>query len=151
MSRSRLKIPLVNHLDVFDFSRCEWRLVKTRGNCPRVVSGACSTVIGDYLYMFGGWYEGLRNADIYALSLLNFRWKQLTDVEAMRGSPLCKDKAGMVDYGTEMLCVMGGYGHPRHYFQAQKGASYHWDPNSFMDIGWTNELHLFHIKTSKLI
>lgn len=138
-----------DYLDVFDFSKCEWSVVKTEGNFPTTISGACSALVGDCLYMFGGWYRGWRNADVHELNLADFRWKQLTDDEQMKASPMCKDKAGMVDYGNEMLCVTGGYGYSRQYSRAQRGASYHLDTNSYMEIGWTNEIHLFHIKSRK--
>lgn len=140
---------LGDRLDVFDFAKCEWSVIRTEGDCPRTLSGACSVLIGDHLYMFGGWYRGWRNADVHELSLVDFRWKRLTDDEETKESPLCKDKAGMVDYGNEMLCVTGGYGHSRQYFHVQRGANYHLDTSSYVEIGWTNELHLFHIKSRK--
>lgn len=142
--------PLTDHLDVFDFSKGEWSVMKTEGESPRVVSGACSAVNGDCLYMFGGWYRGIRNADVYELSLVDLRWKKLTECD-MKDSPLCKDKAGMVDYGSDMLCVTGGYGQSRRAFHSKKGVSYHLDKTSYFQIGWTNELHLFHIKSCEWI
>lgn len=119
---------LAQHLDVFDFGKCEWSVVKTEGDCPRTLSGACSALVGDSLYMFGGWYRGLRNADVHELSLVDLRWKLLTlrDGEQVKGCPLRKDKAGMVDYGDEMLCITGGYGYAEQYSPIQKGSSYHW-------------------------
>jgi N-acetylneuraminic acid mutarotase len=137
------------HLHVFDVTTCEWSVVKTGGNRPRSYSGACSTLIGDKMYMFGGWFMGMRKADIHELNLVNYEWKKLTSDDYMEGSPLLKDKAGMVAYGTEMLCVTGGYGYPCDFHRKQKGASFHLDANSYYEIGWTNELHLFHIKSRK--
>lgn len=145
----RLSSPTAQNrlLDVFDFTNYEWNSVNTQGDYPEAISGACSTVIGDCLYIFGGWCQGRRDAQVYQLDLSSLCWKRLTDLE-MEGSPLCKDKAGMVDYGDQMLCVMGGYGHPQLFeFSVQKGASYHWDPNSSLELCWTNELHLFHVRT----
>ena len=138
-------------LDVFDFASCEWSVFATEGDLPKATSGACSTIMGDCLYMFGGWYRGYwnadRNADVYELNLMNFKWKKLTGENCAKGSPLDKDKAAMVDYGNEMLCVTGGYGHSRSAAKSQKGASFHLDTDSFFQIGWTNELHLFHVKS----
>lgn len=136
-------------LDVFDFASCEWRVFATEGNQPKAVSGACSTVMGDCLYVFGGWYRGYRNADVYELNLTDFQWRKLTDEDYIKGSPLNKDKAAMVDYGNEMLCITGGYGHSRSAFQSQKGATFHLDAQSYFQIGWTDELHLFHVKSRK--
>ena len=61
-----------------------------------------------------------------------------------------KDKAGMVAYGDEMLCVFGGYGDApeRNGIVRQRGAQYDTDMASVWGFCWTNELHLFHIKKS---
>lgn len=139
-----------HEIEVFDFASCTWSVVETRGQVPKTLSGACSAVIGNCLYMFGGWYRGMRNSDVYELSLLDSSWRKLTE-ENLKGKPLRKDKAGMVDYGTEMLCIMGGYGYCEEAFSLQKGSSFHLDPNSFVEIGWTNELHLFHTKKCEWI
>ena len=133
-------------LCVFDFTEYKWSMVKTYGDFPRVITGACATVIADCLYLFGGWYRGNRNPDVHQLNLETMTWKRLTK-ERMKGGPMCKDKAGMVDYGEDMLCVMAGYGYPPDGFVKQTGASYHWDPDFVMELCWTNELHLFHTKT----
>ena len=114
------------------------------GAAPKVASGACATVIGECLYWFGGWY--VRKADVHQLNLETLTWKKLTQ-DRMKGGPMCKDKAGMVDYGEEMLCVMAGYGYQQDGFVRQEGASYHQNPDSSMS--WTNELHLFHISACK--
>ena len=54
----------------------------------------------------------------------------------------------MVNYGEEMLSVMGGYGcSPAvQNFQPQPGADFMRDNG---DYGWTNELHIFNIKFSE--
>lgn len=136
-------------VDVFDFLKFEWSSRRTEGDLPDTISGSSSAVIGDCLYIFGGWFQGWRNADIHELNLTSFLCKKLTN-DAIKDTPLSKDKAGMVDYGDEMLCVMGGYGHKEMDFTCQKGASYHWDPQSSWVLGWTNELHLFHTKARKI-
>ena len=135
---------------IFDFTECKWSTVRTRGEFPRVITGACATVIGECLYLFGGWYRGYRNADINQLNLETLTWKKLT-YDWMKGGPMCKDKAGMVDYGEEMLCVMAGYGYQQDGFVRQEGASYHWDSEFLMELCWTNELHLFHVKTCEYV
>lgn len=140
----------VDWLYVFDFSDSKWNRVRTKGDIPEAISGSSSAAIGDCLYIFGGWcHGGDRNADVLKLSLVDFRWELLTDA-FIKGGPMHKDKTGMVNYGSEMLCVMGGYGHFDTRCSNQKGASYHPDTTSFSDICWTNELHLFHINSRKL-
>ncbi len=143
-------IGLVENRDicVYDFAEYKWSVVRTKGDFPHVTTGACSTVIADNLYLFGGWYRGYRNSDVHQLNLETLIWKRLTE-GVVKGRPMCKDKAGMVDYGEDMLCMMAGYGYPSDNFVRQVGASYHWDPDFVMELCWTNELHLFHIKTCK--
>ena len=140
------------HLDVFDFTRFEWTSIKTEGTYPSSTVGASFTVIRDCLYVFGGWYYGRRNADVHELNLVDYKWKKLSDHDEERAGPLKKDKTGMVNYGDDMLCIVGGYCHPDKWkeFVGQRGASYHWDHSSLMELCWTNELHLFHTKTCKV-
>ena len=131
-----------------------WSSVSTLGEVlPKSISGACCAVVNDCLYTFGGWIAGFRNADVHELDLESLAWKKLEPCNPGEG-PFLKDKAGMVGYGEEMLCVFGGYGYPSEShitqggYRQQEGASYNWDPNS--GICWTNELHLLHIKKCKL-
>ena len=137
-------------LDVFNFSTYQWDSIKTEGSYPNFTSGSGIIVVKDCLYLFGGWFRGERNADVHQLNFTNLNWTKLTDRD-MKGGPMCKDKAGMIDYGDEMLCIFGGYGYGDFEFVNQKGASYHWDPTSHSEICWTNELHLFHINRRKKI
>lgn len=132
-------------LDVYDFDQCEWAFAATEtpGHPALKISGSVCVVIKDSLYTFGGWMHGNRNADIHELNLMSFKWRQL-EVSNPELGPMLKDKAGIVDYGEEMLCVMGGYGDKVNH---QKGASYHWDVDAMKC--WTNELHLFHISLGK--
>ena len=136
-------------IDVYDFYNCEWtRLATDKPDHPLLMtSGSCCVVIKNSLYVFGGWSNGIRNADVHELNLKNGAWRQLKATNP-QACPMWKDKAGMVDYGEEMLCVMGGYGVPGDVGTYQKGASYHWDTNVNC---WTNELHLFHITLSKIL
>lgn len=139
-------------IDVFDFTQCCWSVATTDNPGHRALRtcGSSCVVIKDSLFIFGGWYSGMRHANVYQLDLVKeFTWVKLKIVNPEVG-PMCKDKAGMVDYGEDMLCVMGGYGWPRFLegvgqFEFQKGASYHWDSDQSLEIGWTNELHVYHI------
>ena len=143
--------PRGSHLDVFDFTNHEWSSLATTGEQPTAISGACCVGIKNCLYLFGGWYQGWRNADVHELDLILLKWRKLAGWE-LEGGPMCKDKAGMVDYGEEMLCVMGGYGYPGNELgTTQPGATYSWDTDSVHGLCWTNELHLFHIKSCKMI
>ena len=77
------------------------------------MNGCYCLVMKDSLYAFGGWCPGYRNLNIHELNLNNYIWRYIyiypTNPEE---GPLSKSGAWMVDYGEEMLCVMGGYGCP---------------------------------------
>ena len=136
-----------------------WDTVMTTStvrNCA--VSGACCCVLGDgnynYLMTFGGWKAGERVADLHTLDLNDFAWKKCSVINPAEG-PFLKDKAGMIPYGNDMVCVIGGYGYPSQHhiwngvYHGQKGAQYFWD--NYHDLCWTNEVHLFHFPLGKWI
>ena len=134
-------------LEVLDPTTGCWTTQTSEGELPQCLSGACCTVANNCLYIFGGWLATVRNADVHELNLDNLTWRKLP--ARNRGSgPMLKDKAGIVAYGKDMLCVFGGYGYLSwHHVTEQRGATYHYDPLYGMAICWTNELHVFHIPT----
>ena len=144
-----------SEIDVYDFGQSRWKVTDHVGNRSLRTAGSCSVVLKDSMYMFGGWCDGTRSADLVKLNFDDLIWSIL-DVDNPEVGPMWKDKAGMVDYGEDMLCVFGGYGWPPHWphsllqqYRLQKGASYHWDIEQEMAIGWTNELHVYHIPTGE--
>ena len=119
------------------------------------VSGSCCCLLGDqYLVTFGGWKSGLRVADVHMLDLNEMSWIKC-DISNPAEGPFLKDKAGMIPYGNDMVCVIGGYGYPSvHHIQrgvhhGQKGAQYFWDHQN--GLCWTNEIHLFCYKSGRWI
>ena len=137
--------PPSHNINVYNFESNRWHIVETlvSGRADFVGRGTCCSVIKDSLYVFGGWicYER-REANIHELNLNDHKWRTINPTNPEEG-PLCKGGAGMVDYGEEMLCVMGGCGPPPvvKNFQWQQGAAYMKSDNLIM----TNELHIFHI------
>jgi N-acetylneuraminic acid mutarotase len=133
------------HVNVYDYNTREWsREPFGPGSVdPKVTSngGSVACVINDRLYMFGGWEKGHLNNHVYELNLETYVWALLKAVSD-HNQPLRKYKCGVVPYGEDMLCVFGGYGYPAD-FMVQDGARYDWEDRS---VGWTNELHLFHLK-----
>lgn len=123
-------------------------------------SGSCCCVVGEreqeqYLTVFGGWVAGHRKADVHTLNLSNMNWKKCGIANPGEG-PFLKDKAGIIPYGSDMVCVVGGYGYPSWHhvsengvYQGQKGAKYHWDHHN--GLCWTNEVHLFHFASERWI
>jgi len=142
-------------IDVYDFDRSCWKVTNCASHQSLRTTGSCSVVLKDAMYMYGGWCNGLRSACLVKLDLNDLVWSTL-DMNNPEVGPMCKDKAGMVDYGEDMLCIFGGYGWPPNWplnlleqYKFQKGASYHWDTDQGMAIGWTNELHLYHLPTGE--
>ena len=142
-------------LEVLDLSSGVWRSEVTKGGAedlPPCLSGVCCAVNNNCLYVFGGWLAGVRNADVHELNLSTLTWRKLLAKNPVKG-PMLKDKAGMVAYGKDMLCVFGGYGYLSwDHTAGQNGATYHPDlcfANHRWGICWTNELHLFHIPAGR--
>ena len=136
-----------------------WNLgVKTKTAINATVSGSCCCLLGDegqqYLVTFGGWKSGLRVADVHMLDLNEMNWTNCKINNPAEG-PFMKDKAGMIPYGNDMVCVIGGYGYPsvhhiqRGVYHGQRGAQYFWDHQS--GLCWTNEVHLFCFKSGRWI
>eukprot|EP00731_Ephydatia_muelleri_P031884 Em0023g391a len=136
----------------YDLRTAEWSedVLDTTRREKHVVSGEAFALVRSTLYTFGGWWDGERNSRVRELDLDTFRWREYTPNNPSEG-PMHKDKAGMVAYGDEMLCVFGGYGEApsvRNGIARQRGAQYDTDMASVWGFCWTNELHLFHLKNS---
>ena len=151
--------PVTTPLYRFLLQDGRWEMVPISADLEQssVVSGACCCLLGDRdrarLVTFGGWENGERVADVHQLELSNMAWSQC-DVKNPAEGPILKDKAGMIPYGSDMVCVVGGYGCPSEHHvldgvYGQKGALYHWD--RLHDLCWTNEVHLFQMSTGKWI
>ena len=138
-----------NHIAVFDFDKRSWTKETFDAGIenPPVDAGACCTIINDRLYMFGGWQVGQLNNEVYELNLDTIAWRQIKPIDTSN-QPLLKNKCGIIPYGNDMLCIFGGYGYPVVDGILQKGAKYDWERPLMggIWIGWTNELHLFHLK-----
>lgn len=138
----------------YDLRTAEWSedVLDTTRREKHVVSGEAFALVRSTLYTFGGWWDGERNSRVRELDLDTFRWREYTPNNPSEG-PMHKDKAGMVAYGDEMLCVFGGYGEApsvRNGIARQRGAQYDTDMASVWGFCWTNELHLFHLKNCEL-
>ena len=138
-----------NHISVFDFHTNKWhrRLLADNGINPSVNAGAACTIIRDKLYIFSGWKIGHLNNDIHELDLETFEWTKLVPL-SKEHEPLLKNKCGVVSYGPDMLFIFGGYGYPLIGQPLQEGASYDWERPIMhgTSIGWTNEMHLYHLR-----
>lgn len=116
---------------------------------PPVEVGACCTMLNGKMYSFGSWLLGRCTAFVYELDLQTMMWTRLDPIKS-DNLPLLKNKCGMVAYGSDMLFVFGGYGYPQLGMPLQPGARYEVERDEDLlgwpILGWTNEMHLFHLK-----
>ena len=143
-------------LQRFDFSSAQWS-----GVTPECVdheeqekrywkvtgddAGVCCAVLGNCAYTYGGRWKYAYA--VHELNLETMVWRRLEPKNGEDG-PMQKDKAGMVTCGDEALCVFGGY--RLDIGRRQPGATYHSDRSNHGNC-WTNELHLFHVKTGQSV
>ena len=145
-------------LQRFDFSSAQWSGVspvcddqeeqeERYWNNRDEDLGVCCAVLGDRAYTFGGkWKYGYA---VHELNLGTMVWRRL-ELQNREDGPMQKDKAGMVACGDEALCVFGGCQYELGNGRRQLGAAYHVYEHAY-ENWWTNELHLFHIKTGQCL
>jgi len=88
-----------------DSLKC-WRRVKSHGQKPGPRSGAASVVVGDRMYMFGGYGGSGRLDDFYSY---DFEARQWSQVHYNGPSPGVRENNGVVEYQGN-LYLFGGYG-----------------------------------------
>ena len=119
-----------------------WEQRQVEGDAPSPESyGAASTSVNDELYTFGGSDGRNYSNTLHKLDTETWHWCQLSPQNSER-SPMLKAACGMISI-KDSLVVFGGYGRPRGLVE----------PGSFMKStrstdgrGWTNELHIYHLK-----
>ena len=119
-----------------------WEQRQVEGDAPSPGTYfAASTSINDDLYTFGGRNDVQYFNTLHKLDTKTWYWCQLSPQSA-EGAPMPKSGCGMISI-KDSLVVFGGYGRPH-------GPA---EPGSFMKDtrytdggGWTNELHIYHLK-----
>ena len=107
------------------------------------LSDAACTSFGDYLFIYGGSFDGLAASNSGVLSCLNVKtltWSQLCPADTT-GGPMRKAACGMVHVSSDKLAVIGGYGIPTG--PTQPGSSFIRNTRFTDGRGWTNEVHVF--------
>ena len=141
-----------SRLDLFSVNMLtgEWHQhTVTPPDTPTPCDGACSAVIGNTIYSYGGRinFKPLRTCDeLYKLNLEEMRWRR---VEARETKPEGRCGAGMCHLNGKLL-LMGGYGPLPSQIAKHPQAQY--KKNSF-DEGfcWNNELFEFNPQTGECI
>ena len=133
-------------VDVFDPATAKWDQITTTGPPPPGFIDASCTVIGMYLYAFGG-RDGISYFNnIQELNTTNLKWTQLNDANQGE-APMAKAGAAMISYNQKILIAIGGYGILASH--RRSGTEYIPSQN-FPGHGWTNELLSFDVNSSEL-
>ena len=133
-------------VDVFDPATEKWEQITTTGPPPPGFIDASCTVIGMYLYAFGG-RDGISYFNnIQELNTTNLNWTQLNDTNQGE-APMAKCGTAMISYNQKILIAIGGYGILASH--RRSGTEYIPSQN-FPGRGWTNELLSFDVNSSEL-
>jgi len=86
-----------------------WSLVNAHGSIPPARSGAASVIVGNKLYMFGGYggETGGRLDDFYSYSFDTNTWEEV-EVQS-EDKPGCRENNGVVIGDSSRVYLFGGY------------------------------------------
>ena len=137
--------PTLKAVNIFDPETTLWQQTPTSGEPPPGILGASCDVIGLQLYHFGGQdrYNYYHNT-IHCLNTIDLSWSATTPTH-MQEAPMRKDGSRILVYANNLV-VSGGRGVLPELFDPNK---YVPDPE-FEGLGWTNEVHCFHVDLSEL-
>ncbi|XP_059350444.1 kelch domain-containing protein 2-like [Daphnia carinata] len=139
---------------LYDPMVARWTIRTTKGHIPPANSGACGVVVGDLLYIYGGYFgdpdlEGNSN-NIYQLNLFTWMWTRL-EPDATRCKPLHRDKLFGWAYCNKVF-FFGGFGTPPaegdrnvDHYEYVPDRSHQW----YMGRGWNNQLVAYNIDANK--
>ncbi|XP_057296907.1 kelch domain-containing protein 2-like isoform X1 [Hydractinia symbiolongicarpus] len=132
----------------YNVEATQWTRYTTKGDIPGNATGSCVTLVGDNMYLFGGYYqnEGQTNY-LYSLDLKTFTWYDLTEsTKGRRPSP--RDKFGCWTIGNQIV-YFGGFGFPPDNLHKVKGDfCFEEFPQGYSrGFGWNN--HLFSLECSE--
>ena len=134
---------LISVVEVFDAYSELWEQRQVDGDAPSPGTYlAASASLHDDLFTFGG-TDG-RNVfnTLHKLNTRTWGWSQVSPQNA-RGAPMPKFACGMISF-RDSLGVFGGYRMPRGPTEPRSSTR-------FTDFqGWTNEFHIYHLKTGVL-
>ena len=137
-------LPTLTAVEIFDPTTEIWQQTPTSGEPPPGFWGASFCVIGLQLFHFGGRDGSKRYNTIHSLSMIDLSWSA-TNSTHMQGAPMCKGGSAMLEHANKLV-VSGGYGVLPELPDPDK---YVPDPDRD-GIGWTNEVHCFHVDSSEL-
>ena len=137
-------------VDIYDPASQRWTQQKTSGDPPLGVIGAACVGVSPYMYIFAGLnLAGECYNSIHCLDTRNLVWTEISAVNSQE-APMKKRFACMVSYSDSQLVTIGGYGVlPEN---SRPNAEYVANTEEGCEgRGWTNEMGVFHLSSSKLI
>ncbi|KAK6181173.1 hypothetical protein SNE40_009091 [Patella caerulea] len=121
-----------------------WSCHRTNGDVPPGMSGCCSCIYDNYLYIIGGHSITGNCNSIYKLNLKDLTWSRVIVLGELF-SP--RDKA-TAWYHNEKIYMFGGFGMPISDYLDDHG-SFELDPSLEMSYirnrGWNNQLLVFDV------
>jgi len=95
-----------NELLCFDFESESWKEIACQGKIPKGRSRAGATVIGNNMYIIGGWDRVSHNGEVLRLDLDKFVWSQEKvdiNLKVAQQSCVVVDDSWLVMYGGKMF------------------------------------------------
>ncbi|XP_065309651.1 kelch domain-containing protein 2-like isoform X1 [Dermacentor albipictus] len=133
-----------NELWFYDTFLERWTPRNLTGDVPPGTSGAVARVLGDTMYLFGGFHADRNTNQLYRLDLTTLTW-ELVDAQGNLPIP-CDKTAGWTH--QDCLYVFGGFGMvPRAGVQRPLDFAYVHDMQAPWR-GWTNQLVVFNTHTN---
>ena len=132
-------------IQIYECSTESWKELPTSGTPPPGIYGCATSYSGHVLYLFGGHDGTSFHASLHQLDTRSMTWKQLSPQHD--SGPMRKSECQMI-YSNDSLFVIGGYGIPSG--ELQSGSLFTQNIRYLDGLGWTNEIHKYHISQGKL-
>ena len=137
-------LPTLTTVNIFDPTTELWQQTPTSGEPPPGFFGASCCVIGLRLYHFGG-HDGSKSYNtVHILSTTDLSWSATTSTH-MQEAPMRKFNSAMLVYANKLV-VSGGYGDLPELSDPDKYVPL----PEYEGMGYTNEVHCFHVDSSEL-
>ena len=135
-------------VEVFQDEFPKWQQKPTLGQPPPGLVSAACIAVDSYIYHFGGIDEATFYNTIHCLDTERLIWKEISTSNPGE-APMAKHSVGMISLSPNILVIVAGYGDLTDHHCPDAQYTPHPDPE-YEGLGWTNELHCFHVDSSEL-
>ena len=124
-------------ISMFDCYTEQWTQKKTTGDPPPGLAEGCCAVVGDVMYVFGGYDGSMFYNDVHSLDTSSdtLEWNEVEARNRYEG-PICKAGCGLVAVNEQTLACFGGLG----IVSTRSGTNY------ANECEWTNEFHFLDVR-----